>query len=739
MRTDLIRKHSIVFFSDIVGYTKLMGENEEEAFGIAANNLEIHRMVMNHHGGQVIKELGDGILGVFDTTSSALSASLEIQKIYHEIEGVDLRIGLQSGEVIFDHGDVFGDAVNVASRIQSIGIPGCILFSEKIHIEIPIDEDFKSVDLGYFELKNVSKKLRIFGLTNPPSSIPSRKMLLGNIKVQDGKSQKLTIALIAAIAFFLSYVVYSTYYYQEEWIGEKSVAVLPFVNLNTDEGQVFFSDGLTEDMISHLSRINSVKVISKSSVMDLKNTTQSLGEIGEKLGVKTILQGSVTWIQNTINIKVELIDVTRNRKLWAKSYSRDAKEIFEIQNSIALEVMDALDVKLSEADRIRMEKSQTLSLDAYEYYLKGKKAYYSYSLDSNLQAITDFKKAIQIDPYYALAYSGLADAYSQLLYSYQDDTYLDTAMMCSEKALLLDSAMAEGYNSKGSVFYLQSRYEEAAPYLERAVALNPNHAQAMGNLGVSYFIKGKLDQAIQTSIKSSELNPRGFISPQTVGWAYRILDKQTLAQEWLKKSLLIQADPDTYEQFALSLLAQGKREEALKVILKILSFSSENDQYIRYQSAGMVSLLAKDFGKAKTYFQVSFDLNEQQMSDYWFMSPIYLAYFKKKEKNPNYKSFLESSRNLRLAAMAYEYQEPILPLHLSAIEAIAGRKKESIEYLSKAKNLNWLDKFALEQNPVYDSFRNDEGYIKLITEIQSEIDRLNYKLENSKSMELTQK
>jgi len=116
-----------------------------------------------------------------------------------------------------------------------------------------------------------------------------------------------------------------------------------------------------------------------------------------------------------------------------------------------------------------------------------------------------------------------------------------------------------------------------------------------------------------------------------------------------------------------------------------------------------------------------------------------LAYFKKKEKNPNYKSFLESSRNLRLAAMAYEYQEPILPLHLSAIEAIAGRKKESIEYLSKAKNLNWLDKFALEQNPVYDSFRNDEGYIKLITEIQSEIDRLNYKLENSKSMELTQK
>ncbi len=738
MRTDLIRKHSIIFFSDIVGYTKLMGENEEEAFGIVAKNLEIHQLVMNRYGGRVIKELGDGILGVFDTASVALSASLEIQKIYQEIEGVDLRIGLQSGEVIFDHGDVFGDAVNVASRIQSIGIPGCILFSEKIHIEIPMEEDFKSVDLGYFELKNVNKKLRIFGLTNPPASVPSRKMLLGNIKVQDGKSRKLTLALIVAIAFFLGYLVYSTYFYKEAWIEERSIAVLPFVNLNTDEDQVFFSDGLTEDMISQLSKINSVKVVSKSSVMGLKNTTQSLEEIGKKLDVKTILQGAVSWTKNNINIRVELIDVTRNRKLWSKTYSRDAKEIFEIQNSIALEVMEALDVRLTEADLIRMDKSQTKSLNAYEFYLMGKMAYYAYTLDSNFLAIGDFKRAIQIDPNYALAYSGLADVYSQLWYSFQDNTYLDTSLMYSEKALLLDSALAEGYNSKGSVFYLQSRYEEAAPYFEKAVTLNPNYAQAMGNLGTSYFITGKLDQSIQTSIKSAELNPGGFISPQTVGWAYRILDQQEIAQEWLKKSLLIREDPDTYEQLAFSLLAQGKQEEALKVIPKILSFSAEN-LYLRYQSAGMISLLAKDFGKAKTYFQVSFDLNDQQMSDYWFMSPFYLAYFKKEEKNPDYKSLLDSSRNLRLDAMAIEDQEPILPLHLSAVEAIAGREKESIEYLSKANFLNWLDKFAIEQNPVYDSFRNDPDYIKLIAEIKSEINQLNHKLGNSKSMELTQK
>lgn len=738
MRTDLIRKHSIVFFSDIVGYTKLMGENEEEAFGIASKNLEIHQQILNRHGGQVIKELGDGILGVFDTVSAALLASLDIQQIWNETKGIDLRIGLQSGEVIFDHGDVFGDAVNIASRIQSIGIPGCILFSEKIHTEIPLEGNFKSVDLGYFELKNVSKKLRLFGLTNPPASIPSRKMLLENLKGQDGKSKKLTLALVVAIAFFLGYVIYSTYFYQEAWIEEKSVAVLPFVNLNTDEEQIFFSDGLTEDMISHLSRVNSIKVVSKSSVMDLKNTTQSLGEIGKKLGVKTILQGSVSWIKNTIIIKVELIDVTRNRKLWAETFSRDAKDIFEIQNNIALKVMNALDVRLSEADLIRMEKSQTISLNAYEFYLKGRKAYYSYALDSNLLAITDFKKAIQIDPNYALAYSGLADVYSQLWYSYQDNTYLDTSLMYSEKALLLDSALAEGYNAKGSVLYLESRYEEAEPYFERAVVLNPNYAQAMGNLGSSYFITGKLDQAIQISIKSAELNPGGFISPQTVGWAYRILGLQNIAQEWLKKSLLIREDPDTYEQLALSLLAQGKREEALEVIPKILSFSAEN-LYVRYQSAGMVSLLAKDFSKAKTYFQVSFDLNEQQMSGYWFMSPIYLAYFKKKEKNPDYKALLESSRNLRLAAMEDENQEPILPLHLSAVEAIAGHESESIEYLTKAKNLNWLDKFAIEQNPVFEDFRNDEGYLKLISEIKSEINRLNYKLENSKSLDILKK
>lgn len=738
MRTDLIRKHSIVFFSDIVGYTKLMGEDEEEAFGIASKNLRIHQEVFSQYGGQVIKELGDGILGVFDTVSSALSASLEIQKVWSKNAKVYLRIGLQSGEVIFDHGDVFGDAVNISSRIQGIGIPGCILFSEKIHTEIPTDATFSSVDLGYFELKNVSKKIRLFALTNSPACIPSRKMLLGNLKVQDGKSQKLTVALILAILFFLGYVSYSIYFEQEKWIKEKSIAVLPFVNLNTEEEQSFFSDGLTEDMISHLSRVNSIKVVSKSSVMDLKNTQNSLEEIGEKLGVKTVLRGSVSWIKNTINIKVELIDVTKNRKLWSETFSRDAKEIFEIQNSITLEVMNQLDVKLSEADLLNISKSQTINLNAYELYLKGRKAYYSYSLDSNMLAIRDFKKAIQIDPNYALAYSGLADVYSQLWYSYQEDAYLDTSLSYSEKALLLDQTLAEGYNSKGAFFYLQSRYEEAEPFFEKAVALNPNYAQAMGNLGSSYFITGKLDQAIQISIKSAELNPGGFISPQTVGWAYRILNQQQLAQEWLRKSLLIREDPDTFEQLALSLLAEGKREEALELIPKILSFSAEN-LYIQYQSAGMVSLIAKDLGKAKTYFQVSYDLNEQQLSDYWFMSPIYLAYFKKKEKNSDYLALLNPSRDLRLAAMIEEDQEPILPLHLSAVEAIAGNNKETIDYLTKAKKLNWLDKFPVEQNPVFDAIRNDLEYLKLISEIKAELNTLNYKLSNSKSMEEFQK
>ena len=725
MSLELKRKLSVVYFSDIVGYTRLMGRDEDAAFELMKKNLAVHSEIFGEYRGKIIKELGDGILAVFETVPEALSAALEIQKYCKKTGEYELRIGMHSGEVIFDHGDVFGDAVNLASRIQSVGIPSSILISDKVVQNIPADLEFPVIKLGGFSLKNIEHEIDLYALANPPLVIPKRNEVLQNIKFQDRNLWKYWVGISAAF-ILVSYLIFSIFGDNRNWDDrEKSVAVLPFENLSENADQDFFSDGLTSDVISQISKVNSLKVISKDAVREYKKERPSLKEIAETLNVSTILIGSVQWDEEKIRIKVKLIDVSMNKDLWEESFDRDSKDIFLVQTEIAREIAKALDANLSVEEQNQIGKAQTSSFSAYEMYLKGREYYYQYDSATNLMAAETFKKAISIDPDYAMAYTGLADAYSQMNYFGWGKDWLDSSLEASSKALEIDPFLSEGYSSMGAAYYYKGRKDLSQVAFEKALVLNPNLSSEIGNLATVYFSNGQLDKSLRLQLKSASINPKNYIPFQIAGWIYRILGNQIEARKWMDQSLSIQKDPVTYEQYAYSYLSESLTDEALKLLPKIF-FSGTEQGSRHFEAAGLISFYSKNQILAKENLQQSLDRNESYDSDPYFPVPLFLAALL--ENKVEAKELTEIAIKTRIEAIEDGDKDYNLPLYMAMGYMIKYQETEAINSLKLAYDLGWRDYFMVENNLVFDSIRKNPEYQKLMATIRKDINQINQNL-----------
>lgn len=725
MNQELNRKLSVVYFSDIVGYTRLMGRNEDAAFRLMKKNLAAHTEIFGKHRGKIIKELGDGILAVFETVPEALSAALEIQQFCKKNGEFELRIGLHSGEVIFDHGDVFGDAVNLASRIQSVGTPSSILISEKVFQNIPTGLDFSATKLGAFSLKNVENEIELYALTNPPLAVPKRNEVLQNIKFQDRNLWKYWVG-ISAVFILAGYLIFSIFGDNRNWDDrEKSIAVLPFENLSKNVDQDFFSDGLTSDVISQISKVNSLKVISKDAVREYKKDRPSLKEIAETLNVSTILIGSVQWNKDKIRIRVQLVDVSKDENLWEESFDRDSKDIFLVQTEIAREIAKALDANLSVEEQNQIGKAQTSSFSAYEMYLKGRDYYYKYDSATNLLAAETFKKAISIDPDYAMAYTGLADAYSQMSYFGLGMDWLDYSLEASSKALEIDPFLSEAYSSQGSAYYYKGRKDLSQVAFEKALVLNPNLSSAIGNLATVYFSNGQLDKSLQLQSRSAAINPKNYIPFQIAGWIYRILGNQVEAKKWFDQSLSIQKDPVTYEQYAYSYLSDNSTDEALGLLPKIFIEGTEYGSR-HFEAAGLISFYSKNQEFAKENLQQSLDKNDAYDSDPYFPVPFFLAALI--ENKAEAQKLIDIAIKIRIEAIEDGDRDYNLPLYISMGYMLKNQETEAINNLKLAYELGWRDYFMVENNMAFDSIRQNPEYRKLIATIKKDIEQMNENL-----------
>jgi len=572
-------KHKLaaIMFTDMVGYTALMQDDEPKARELIEYQREILNRLVNKHDGEVLQFVGDGTFCKFGSAIEAVSAAIDIQHVFEVEDEVSLRIGIHIGDVVSKGEEVYGDGVNVASRLEPLAEPGGICVSGEVFNHIKNQPDIRTTPGGSKELKNVKDPLDIYFVSestgeNIPvkTKIPKPSPVSSKINMKwIGVAVVVTLLVIIGIKFDFGTLEVES----KEEANSLRIAVLPFDNMSSDPENEFFTDGITEDILAQISKIKSLEVISRTSIMQYKNTTKSLREIGKELGVATILEGSVRRGGNRVRIVAQLIDTETDKHLWTDTYDRDLDDIFAIQSDVALKIADALKATLSIEETASIKKKPTDNLDAYDFYLKGRSLFYTYERTQNDEAIGMFKKALSLDSSFSLAYSGLSLGYSQFSNSSwdNDEKWIVLAENAARRAIELNDNSAEAHFALGFVHEQRVEVVEMEREMRRVLELNPNHAHAHDSMGdILHRAKGKLEEALREYEMALTLDP--LLLPAF--WNSAVVKfkqgKYNDAEEILLKSLDIRQTQLTLLGLGQISRFQGKNKQSIEFLESVL-------------------------------------------------------------------------------------------------------------------------------------------------------------------------
>jgi len=485
------RRLAAIMFTDIAGYTALMGKDEDQAFDLLKRNHTLHESLIIKYNGSLIKEIGDGTLASFALASDAVRCAIEIQKACKE-QNIPLKIGIHEGEMVFVGSDVLGDVVNIASRLQESTEKGCITISESVYRDIKNKAEMKTEFIREQSFKNVDEPIRVYRVMHEQDQGPY--IVKKKHKVKESRltfyfigSFLLLIVIITLIWRFLPVKDFVTGYNKtdaEEM--DRSIAVLPFANLSDDQDQEYFSDGMMEEILMHLYKIGELQVTSRTSVMEYKGTTKKIKDIAEELRVAHILEGSVRKSGARVRITVQLIDPFTDSPVWAENYDRELADIFNIQSEVAQKIASALKATIIPEVKESIEKIPTLNLEAYDYYLKGNEAFWASEEYQNLKKIHEsielYRKAIELDSHFSLAYTGLGRCI-WWLGEWESATLLSehyrNAKTYLNKAIQLDSNNGWAYAELAT---LLGDYDwdsiATRKHLDKAITLMPNDVNA---------------------------------------------------------------------------------------------------------------------------------------------------------------------------------------------------------------------------------------------------------------------
>ena len=501
------RQLAAIMFTDIVGYTAMMQQSEQKAVAVIKHyNATLEKWV-KHFNGQVLNYYGDGSLCIFSSATEAVNCSLELQKDFKTQPIVPLRIGLHIGEVFFEDAKALGDGVNVASRVQSLGQENTILISDEIHDKIKNNASITTLSLGHFDFKNVDKPLEVFALTNEGLFVPQRKKMEGKLK----KNNVLKRNVIATLSFVLlivaAFFIYKYFFAQNDKVADKSIAVLPFVNMSNDPDQEYFSDGLSEELLNLLSKIPELKVIGRTSSFSFKGKNEDLRSIAQKLGVAHILEGSVRKDGNKIRVTAQLIRATDGSHLWSETYDRDLEGIFKLQDEIAGAVVKQLKLKLLTASS--NATSSSTNTEAYNLILQGNYFVVKRDKDNLAKALDFYLKALAIDSLNARSWAAVANCYYlQASWEWIDrNQAYEKAREAATKSIELDGSQAEGYKLLGGIKMFHFDWDGAEAELQKALKLEPGNADALRITGFLYRCTGRFDEAIRLTKQSITLDP----------------------------------------------------------------------------------------------------------------------------------------------------------------------------------------------------------------------------------------
>jgi adenylate cyclase len=566
------RRLSAILAADVVGYSRLMSADEA---GTLTALKDVRTGFIDgkiaEHQGRVVKLTGDGILAEFPSVVNAVACAVDLQRGIRE-RNVDVprdrriqfRIGINLGDVIVEGVDIYGDGVNVAARLEGVAKPGGIAISHSVRDQVGNRLDLVFEDMGEQKLKNIERPIRVY-------NVSLKQVAARNTKERCSSMEE-----------------------------RPSIAVLPFNNMSGDSEQEYFSDGITEDIITDLSKISGLSVVARHTAFTYKNRQVNVQEVGRELGVAYVLEGSVRKAGARVRVTGQLINSTDGNHVWADRFDRELTDIFAIQDEITHAIVEQLKVKLRPQERESIGQAPTENIEAYTCYLKGRDFLNRRSKRYLQLARQMFSKAVELDPMYARAYAGMADCDSYLYMTYHANIAMDEALATTEKALSLDPNLAEAHASRGVALSAGKRYEEAQVEFEKALSLDPDSYEAHYFYARSNFAQGNVDRAAALFERAAEIKSDDYQVPCLLVAIYKSLGRQQDAKnaarkgvELAERELTLHPEDSRPAQIGSgALFALGEKDRAREWTARALAIDPD-DLVAQYNAACNYSLLGE--------------------------------------------------------------------------------------------------------------------------------------------------
>ena len=657
-------RHAAIMFTDIVGYTALMGSNEDKAFEVLKKNQDIHKKLILQFKGTLIKEMGDGMLISFDLASDAVRCAIEIQKASKE-QDIPLKIGIHEGEMVFADADVLGDGVNIASRLQEGAEKGCIHISSSVYKNVRNKADINTRFVEERTFKNVAEPVKVYQvLGDGEEQIP----VTNN---QESSSNKYLYYVLAGIVI-VSLLIWKYLPTDEPIEIGNSIAVLPFVDMSASKDQEYLGDGLAENIITSLSGIKELKVIGRTSSFQFKGDKIDLRDIGEKLKVAAVLEGSVQKSGSKIRIIAQLINVKDGSQIWSEQYNREMTDIFAIQDEIALGITEGLKITLLRDSDKSSDKLPTENMEAYEYYLKGRHIQAGYSINNVQASMKYFERAIALDSLFDEAYVWLGVSIG---------------------------VQGAWYGNLSG----QEAYKLSNPYFYRALEINPGNAQALLSLGNNrYYFDWDFEGADSL---------------------YRLAHKMSNAIEWERHLPLMLGDYDKvisgseknlendpfsiqHWQLAYAYLFKGDTAKTITVMQEGLDLHPNQESYFDHFADIYIEL--GDYDRAIQLIDKGLDISDKRHASMLINKAI--ALYKKNEVE-------EAEKYVKEVIDRANNGESEINYFISHYYSQTGDLDEAFKWLEKAYEKHEVDMIWLKRQLSLAPIRSDPRYFDLVRRV----------------------
>ena len=572
------RRLAAILASDVVGYSRLIRADEEGTLaalkGLRADLID---PTLAEHNGRIVKLMGDGMLAEFASVVDAVRAAVETQRAVAEHNSglpedkrIEFRVGINLGDVVIDGDDIQGDGVNVAARLESLAQPGGICISGNVYEQVRDRLDLSFEDLGEKEVKNIARPIRVWQWTLAASAAAGITTIDEPLPIPE----------------------------------KPSIAVLPFDNMSSDPEQEYFSDGITEDIITEISRIPEVMVISRNSTFTYKGKAAKVQDVCRDLGVRYVLEGSVRKAGERVRINAQLIDGRSGGHLWAERYDRGLEDIFAVQDDVTEKIVRALEVKLVGGAAALEAREQTHNPEAYDCVLRGREQYRLFSKDSNAAARELYERAIALDPDYAEPYAGLAETYVQEWFMGSEPA-LDRAFELAQQATARDPKLPLVQEALSTVHLFKKQHAEAIATARRWIELEPSNADAYATLAGAMHFSGDNEEVIALIEKAMRLNPfYPFFYPHYIGLANLAMRRFDEAVVALKRSVV--RNPEALWPHVFLAACHSHLEENTQACAQLAEVRRINPEFsiasllklLPYKSSADVDLLVDGLRKA---------------------------------------------------------------------------------------------------------------------------------------------